>query len=248
MSRSEEIIELYHNFILSLLTSKNDFLMLCLSKIIGCFTADGEIEMKVKMFNNLNRLFSTDDEGELWVGGNPSQELDAKLQLVHNLIKKTLDVMPMVPVTMKKQIRIEFPYYKQPNFKIVAYIHNLLKMLDYCPNMMHDVLELIFENLLLIDVNVTREQIEQSEESDCDDDSDDEDERMKLPVAETLDICMEKVLGYFKSKLCEDSTIDKELQKVMTQAIFHYFDEQIIKTYTKHVHFVLFYIASLKVN
>lgn len=157
--------------------------------------------------------------------------------------------MPMVPVTMKKQIRIEFPYYKQPNFKIVAYIHNLLKMLDYCPNMMHDVLELIFENLLLIDVNVTREQIEQSEENDCDgsDESDgEESQRMKLPVAETLDMCMEKVLDYFQSKLREDSKADNELQKVMTQAIFHYFDEQILKTYTKHVHFVLFYIASLR--
>jgi RNA polymerase I specific transcription initiation factor RRN3 len=149
---------------------------------------------------------------------------------------------------MKKQLRTEFPYYKQPNFKIVAYIHNILKVLDYCPNMMHDVLELIFENLLLIDVNVTREQIELSEESDCDDVSDEESVKMKLPVAETLDICMEKVLGYFQSKLSEDSTTDKELQKVMTQAIFHYFDEQILKTYTKHVHFVLFYIASLKVS
>jgi RNA polymerase I specific transcription initiation factor RRN3 len=156
-------------------------------------------------------------------------------------------VMPMVPVTMKKQIRIEFPYYKQPNFKIVAYIHNLLKMLDYCPNMMHDVLELIFENLLLIDVNVTREQIEQSEDTDCDD-SDDDFERMKLPVAETLDMCMEKVLGYFQVKLNDDAEVDREQQKVMTQAIFHYFDEQILKTYTKHVHFVLFYIASLKVS
>lgn len=40
--RSEDIIELYHKFILSLLTSKNDFLLLCLSKIIECFIPDGE--------------------------------------------------------------------------------------------------------------------------------------------------------------------------------------------------------------
>lgn len=44
ISRSEDIIELYHKFILSLLTSKNDFLMLCLSKIIECFIPEGECE------------------------------------------------------------------------------------------------------------------------------------------------------------------------------------------------------------
>ena len=186
-----------------------------------------------------------DTDGDLWKSGNPAPELEGKLQLVHKLIKEILDVMPMLPVQMRKQLRSEFPYYKQPNFKIVAYIHNLLAVLEYCPNMMHDVLELIFENLLLIDVNVTREQIEQSEEDDCDDEDCDE---MKLPVAETLDLCMEKILGYFKTKLSEESTMDKELQRVMTQAIFHYFDEHIIKTYTKHVHFVLFYIASFRVS
>lgn len=51
----------------------------------------------------------------------------------------------MIPVSLKKKIRQEFPYFKQANIKIAAYIHNILQILDYCPVITHDVFELIFE-------------------------------------------------------------------------------------------------------
>lgn len=169
--------------------------------------------------------------------------------MVHNLIKKALDVMPMIPVTLSKQIRSAFPYYRQPSFKIVAYIDNLLKVLTYCPSMIHDVLELIFENLLLIDVNLPREEIEKSEENEDEEETaESDDERMKLPVAETLDLCMEKLLGYFHTKLKEGSEAGKEEQSTIMQATLQYFNEHILRTYTKHVHFMLFYIASFRVS
>lgn len=175
--------------------------------------------------------------------------MSKKLDLVHALIKKALDVMPMIPVTLRKQIRIEFPYYKQHNVKIVAYIHNLLLLLEYCPNMICDVIELIFENLLLIDVNVTREQIENSEDVEEDDEEEsNECDKMRLPVAETLDLCMEKILDFCHAKLREDSETARADQQMITQTLLSYFNEQILKTYTKHVHFVLFYIASFRVS
>lgn len=158
----------------------------------------------------------------------------------------------MIPVTMRKQIRLEFPYFKHANFKIVGYMHNLLKMLDYCPCMIHDILELILENLLHLDVNVTREQIEHSEELDDDFSPDESGEvdcdKMKLPVAETLDICMEKMFDYCYRQLRDDSDSDKLYQKTAVMAILSYFDEQILKTYTKHMHFLMFYIASIRVS
>lgn len=185
----------------------------------------------------------------MWIYGSPSPDMSKKLDLVHALIKKALDVMPMIPVTLRKQIRIEFPYYKQHNVKIVAYIHNLLLLLEYCPNMICDVIELIFENLLLIDVNVTREQIENSEDVDEDEEEEsNECDKMRLPVAETLDLCMEKILDFCHAKLREDSETARADQQMITQTLLSYFNEQILKTYTKHVHFVLFYIASFRVS
>ena len=158
--------------------------------------------------------------------------------------------MPMIPVTLCKQLRLEFPYYRQPSFKIIAYIDNILKMLAYCPSMIYDVLELILENLLLIDVSLPREIIEESEENEDEEEPPVEvdNKRMKLPIAETLDLCMERILAYFHTKLKEDSEADKEEQKMILQAIFQYFDEQLLKTNTKHVHFMLFYIASFRVS
>jgi RNA polymerase I-specific transcription initiation factor RRN3 len=195
-------------------------------------------------------VFFLEQECEQWKNGKPSDELSSKLELVHSLIKKALDVMPMIPVSLRKQIRLEFPFFKQSNVKIVSYISNLLKILEYCPSMIHDVIELIFENLLLIDVNVSREQIEQSEEDDelRDDSEDEQSDKMRLPVAETLDVCMETMLEYLHLKLSDSSTTNKIEQKSIVQAILQYFDEQIIKTYTKHVHFLLFYIASIRVS
>lgn len=81
-------------------------------------------------------------------------------------------------------------------------------ILDYCPSMIYDTLESVMENLVMIDVNVTREQIELSE--DIDEDSVHEDDRfdddtMKLSLAETLDVCMEKFFGFLQkiSKLAK---------------------------------------------
>lgn len=170
--------------------------------------------------------------------------------MVHNLIKKALFIMPMIPVTLRKQLRSMFPYYRQPSIKIVAYIDNLLKMLAYCPSMVYHVLELILENLLLIDVNLPRELIENSEADEDEEQTpaETDDETMKLPIAETLDLCMGKIFDYLHTKLKEDSLADKEEQKTILQAIFQYFNEQILKTYTKHVHFMLFYVASFRVS
>lgn len=192
-----------------------------------------------------------DEDMEELKNGVLSETAAAKLQLVHNLLRKSIEVMPMIPVTLRKQIRFEFPYFKQANFKIVGYIDNLFKLLEYCPSMICDVLELIFENLVLLDVNVSREQIEETEDNDEEWQevaADEEADKMKLPLAETLDVCMERVLGYFHKKYSDDSEAAKSEQKMMSETIFNYFDQQILRTYTKHVHFIIFYIASLKVS
>ena len=126
ISKNEEIMQLYHRFILNLLTAKSEFLTLSLSKIISCFVP-------------------TEEETNEWSLGTPTLEMAEKLNSVHGLLRKLIDVIPMIPVSLKKKIRQEFPYFRQPNFKIAAYIHNILEILDYCPVITHDVYELIFE-------------------------------------------------------------------------------------------------------
>ena len=182
------------------------------------------------------------------VRGESDAELSLKLDLVYKLIKRSFEVMPMLPVTLCKQIRSEFPYFKAPSFIIVGYIHNLLKLIQYCPRMTHDILKVILENLVRIDVQVTREEIEQSEEDEEEAEAEDVCDKMRLPLAETLDNCMEKLLHYCHTNFSESETADKPEQKDALQAILQYFEEQILKTNTKHLQFVLFYIAGLRVS
>lgn len=71
---------------------------------------------------------------------------------------------------------------------------------------------------------------------------------MKLPVAETLDVCMGLMFNYFYLKLNSESKTPQSEQKIIEKSIFEYFDEHILKTHnSKHVHFIFFYIASFKV-
>lgn len=234
IQKEKKIIRLFHEFILNLLTAKSEFLTLCLAKILSCFIPD-------------------ETEAEDWKNGEPSETMSEKMEMVHGLLRKLIEVIPMIPVSLKKKIRQEFPYYRQVNIKIAAYIFNILKILDYCPVITYDVFELIFENLLSIDVSITRAEIEESEENENEEeDSDNEDENsavMKLPIAESLDICMNILFKYFYNKLATDSTTSSTQQKQIQDSLFQYFSEHIIKTHnSKHVHFVFFYIASFRVS
>ena len=127
INKSDEIIELYHRFIIDILTAKPEFLTKCCSKILTIFIP-GE------------------NEANEWKNGVPSPSLAEKLDKIHNLIKKIYEAIPMLPVTLRKSITDMFPYYKQPTYKIAGYIYNLLKILDNCQSMMHDILNTIFES------------------------------------------------------------------------------------------------------
>lgn len=106
---------------------------------------------------------------------------------------------------------------------------------------------------MTIDINASRTEIEESEDFDNDESDEDEksndENKMKLPIAETLDVCMEIFLNYFFTNLNDDTTTTKAAQDIIIRTIFRYLDEKILATQnTKHVHFVFFYIASFRVS
>lgn len=90
-------------------------------------------------------ICNLDDESEMWKGGRPTNELSERINEVHKLLKNLLDVIPMIPVLLRKQLQVKFPYHTRPSYKIVGYLHNLLLILEYFPNFTNDIMELIFE-------------------------------------------------------------------------------------------------------
>lgn len=231
IKRDKKVISLFQELILNLLTAKSEFLILCLSKVLCCF-------------------IPSEDEFEFWKNGEPSHEMSDKLDMMHSLLKKLIEVIPMIPASLKKKVRHEFPYFKQSGIKISAYIFNILKILDYCPVITYDIFVLIFENLTSIDGNISRQEIEDAEENCVFQIGENVDENtMVHPVAETLDVCMDIFFKYLHSKLEVNSITPIEQQKLIQDSLFQYFSESIIKTHnSKHVHFVYFYISSFRVR
>jgi RNA polymerase I-specific transcription initiation factor RRN3 len=96
-------------------------------------------------------------------------------------------------------------------------------------------------------VSITRAEIEEAEENEIDGGIDVNESMMRLPIAESLDVCMNILFKHFNEKLGTESKCTNEQQKQIQDALFQYFNEHIIKTHnSKHVHFVFFYISSFR--
>jgi len=175
------------------------------------------------------------------------------------LLKKLINVMPMIPVSLKKQIKAEFPFHKQPTFKITAYVHNLLLMAENHTLLINDIVELLLDRMLTMDTSVTKKELEELCDDDDDSDSDSEDDDvpaeaetpqsrlMGNPIATTLDMCLDQFYSYVKEKLGDGTTASRAEQDAIVSALISYFENHVLQTHnTKHVQFVFFYVASIR--
>lgn len=119
-----------------------------------------------------------------------------------------------------------------------------------------ELLEVVFNRLLVIDVNAPRNEIEEAEfpendqqifamEEDLVSGQDEEDHMtMKLPLAETLDCCMERMMEFINLRVSSES--GKEADQ-MFRILLRLFDNHILPTHnTHHVQFLVFYVCSFK--
>ncbi|CAH1953839.1 unnamed protein product [Acanthoscelides obtectus] len=156
----------------------------------------------------------------------------------------------------------QFPYYNKSTHVHEYYVHNLLWILEYQPKFRQDVLYLILSKLVILDVNAPREEIQKFAE-DEDIFSMDDTKSVKslkssttaftqvnrLVVADTLDICLDKLFNYIIDE-CHDSSsgeVDWEKLKKLYHEIIPIFDKLILPTYdTHHVQYVMFLMCCLK--
>lgn len=70
---------------------------------------------------------------------------------------------------------------------------------------------------------------------------------MKHPVAETLDLCMEKMMDFFWKKFDCGDNLKANLN--LLETIMYNFDGVVLPTHnTQHIQFLMFYICSFKVG
>lgn len=146
-----------------------------------------------------------------------------------------------------------FPYYKKTAHCHELYLHNLLSIIEYEPSLRSDILHLIISKLIILDVNAPREDIEAAENDvdmfEMDEDVEEGRDRMKHPIAHTLDVCMDKILNYFILE-CHDlqsGQISWDKTKELYQDVIMIFDKVILPTYNiHHVQFVMFSLCTFK--
>lgn len=147
MNKSPEVIEEYQSFIVDLLVAHNKYTNIVISRLISCFVPK-------------------DDALESWTHGKPSAEVRKRLEPVHALINKLLDVIPMMFQILLQQISQWFPYYKKPSCVFGAFIYNLLWLTEYRQIYKEDILHLIVLKLLELDVSISRHEIEDAEDEE----------------------------------------------------------------------------------
>lgn len=245
INRNEALIIEYQKFLIDLLSQHNKYTSIALAKLIQFW------------------IPKPIDE-PFWKNGVPDERIKFFLTYVHQTFSKILDVIPMSNDFAVEAIERLFPYHTKPAFIIAGYMYNLIWLMDYRPMFREDVLQLMVKNLVLMDASIRRCDIDIAERicQDADEifkmDADDikalNQNGMQHPIAESIDICVDKLLQYITEQ-CRPTGSDAESNKNRLRLehffkiLLNAFENYILPTHkTNHVQFIMFYFCSLKVS
>uniref|UniRef100_A0A1B0G3J9 RNA polymerase I-specific transcription initiation factor RRN3 n=1 Tax=Glossina morsitans morsitans TaxID=37546 RepID=A0A1B0G3J9_GLOMM len=238
--RSTEVVKAYSEFCINILVAHNNYLSFAVRKLIS-----------------------------LWIPNEPNKdtslnnEISNELEVIHQLLEKILNAIPMAFDAILDAIESLFPYYKRSSY--ISYIHNLLKLLEYKPIFTEYIIQLLMEKLAILDVNAPRHEIEDLESDDDNEESEGgeiyneviprqekakkEHQSMNHPIAQTLDISMLAVFNFLKKRSSSESSEKETLSDALKflQILIKAFDAVILPIHnTHHVQFLVFYYCSLK--
>lgn len=235
LARNEDSQEVFKDFVIELLVAHANYIPLTVAKLVQL-------------------LIPCEEDRDGWINGMPSDEKLNTFAPVHNLFQRLKNMIPMIFDVILNQLRKHFPYFKKSPHIVCGFLHNVLWMTEYTSMFLEELLELIFNRLLIIDVNAPRNAIEDAEFPENDEEmftmeednvpAESDDNVMKLPVAETLDCCMEKMFEYFSRRAMSDKSGETDR---LFKLLMLLFDNHILPTHkTHHVQFLMFYMCSLK--
>lgn len=194
---------------------------------------------------------------------------------VHELLKAVATIVPATAKVVMQVMRDCFPYISRDVYSFEAYTRNLLLVIQYLPDLRHQIMSLLVEKMLQLDVRAPRSEIAEAEES-SDEEEEEKDEGdmfqmdgieeggdkekkakaaeedatsqiMKHGEAQRLDIMMDLMLGYIHSTCYPKGVFDWEATKKLYRELLAVFDSLIFTTHAScHSQFLLFYIISFR--
>uniref|UniRef100_A0A2I3LZJ7 RRN3 homolog, RNA polymerase I transcription factor n=1 Tax=Papio anubis TaxID=9555 RepID=A0A2I3LZJ7_PAPAN len=259
LNRSQTVVEEYLAFLGNLVSAQTVFLRPCLSMIASHFVPPRVI---IK-------------EGDVDVSDSEDEDdnLPANFDTCHRALQIIARYVPSTPWFLMPILVEKFPFVRKSERTLECYVHNLLRISVYFPTLRHEILELIIEKLLKLDVNASRQDIEDAEETatqtcggtdsteglfNMDEDEETEHDtkagparldQMVHPVAERLDILMSLVLSYMKDVCYVDGKVDNSKTKDLYRDLINIFDKLLLPTHAScHVQFFMFYLCSFKLG
>lgn len=144
----------------------------------------------------------------------------------HNVIKHVLKLMPTIVSSFQTILSENFPHKSESKQQSMRYITNILRVVDYVPELRSSVWSLIFEHIIQLDVelqdlmNYSDEEDEEDdedneeEEDDSDSDSDSDEEMSTPPSAENNGLSPR--MRYHDEGSDDDGVLD--VSKIQTSA------------------------------
>uniref|UniRef100_A0A9R1SSV5 RRN3 homolog, RNA polymerase I transcription factor n=2 Tax=Cyprinus carpio TaxID=7962 RepID=A0A9R1SSV5_CYPCA len=186
------------------------------------------------------------------------------LQLIARYVPSTSRFL--MPILSDK-----FPFVQKSSRTLECYVHNLLRVSIYIPDLRRDILELIISKMLTLDVSAPRSEIEEVEsgaqqdangasQDECLFDMDEEEDApldssradgavMVHPVAERLDTMMAVLLAYIKDICHVNGSLDIEKTKAVYRDLVSVFDKVVLPTHAScHVQYYMFYLCSFRLG
>ncbi|XP_049494247.1 RNA polymerase I-specific transcription initiation factor RRN3 isoform X1 [Panthera uncia] len=259
LNRSQTVVEEYLAFLGNLVSAQTVFLRPCLSMIVSHF-----VPPRVVIKEGDVDVSDSDDEDD---------NLPATFDTCHRALQIIARYVPSTPWFLMPILVEKFPFVRKSERTLECYVHNLLRISVYFPTLRHEILELVIEKLLKLDVNASRQDIEDAEEvaaqtgggTDAPEGlfSMDEDEdpggetkadaqrpdRMVHPVAGRLDILLSLLLSYIKDVCHVDGKVDNNKTKDLYRDLITIFDKLLLPTHAScHVQFFMFYLCSFRLG
>ncbi|KAH7105304.1 RNA polymerase I-specific transcription initiation factor RRN3 [Auriculariales sp. MPI-PUGE-AT-0066] len=158
----DSLVKTYKNSIGILVSARPEYLQTVLARIVQSLTHQAGLKAKTADGKKLTR--------------------GTMFDRIHSLLQELFDLIPTLPSTLYPLLVQYFPHKRESRFTQLLYIRNLLRIIDYCPEVAEDVLSTIIDRAIQIDVEVQIE-VEELEEAE---DAPDEEEMFALDPFETV--------------------------------------------------------------
>lgn len=231
---SNETVEEFLEFLTSLVSAQTYYLRACLRMVVKLFLPG----------------ISEDPE-----------ELEKQFFNAHEALQAVVGVVPAAPQFVIPLLSENFPYMRKRTIFQDSYVKNLLEISKYLPSLRERILELVIDNLIKIDVEIPKHELENSEtlieeegnltqfEVDMDTShtavTGEDENSMGNEMADKLDVLIESLFNYVHDVTCINGEHDLDAGTELFNELLVVFENVILPTHaSSHVQFIMFLFCS----